>query len=130
MDTEFDNLDHNEIIKKLNHKFPNWINNIVDNYRKDYDYLNSNWVKLCEKLNTTPKKILLVNYLPHPNDKNKNNDILQYSDLLTKHGYVVRRESEFLVQDNLIFPTEDLYNYMINIPKLKPFLPTKWVKNL
>ena len=57
MDTEFDNLDHNEIIKKLNHKFPNWINNIVDNYRKDYDYLNSNWVKHCEKLNTTPKKI-------------------------------------------------------------------------
>ena len=58
--------------------------------------------------------------------------LLQYSDMLIKLGYVVRRNNEFVKCDNTnnIIPTEDLYNYMINIPKLKPLLPKKWVKNL
>ena len=57
------NLNHEEIITKLNLKFPNWIEDICDNYREDYPHLINNWKIICKKIGTTPKKILLVSEL-------------------------------------------------------------------
>jgi len=132
MEEEFQNLTHEQIIDKINKKFPNWIEDICDNYRSDYPHLISNWYAICDKLETKRAKILLVKNLPHPNEKNINKEILQYSDILIKLGYVVRRSNEFIKCNNTnsIIPTEDLYNYMINVPKLRPLLPEKWVKDL
>ena len=132
MEEEFKNLNHEQIIEKINNKFPNWIEDICDNYRSDYPHLISNWNVICEKLDTKCAKILLVSNLPHPNEKNINKELLQYSDMLIKLGYVVRRSTEFNKCENTnnIIPTEDLYNYMINVPELKSLLPEKWIKNL
>ena len=79
-----------EIIEKT---FPGWLFMSLDCYSKDYPHLQKNWEVLCSKMNTTPKKIILVKEI---NFEEKDNAIINVCEFLTKNGYVVRRMEEFI----------------------------------
>ena len=48
-------------------KLPEWVVNVVDDYAPEYNELTVAWQKLCDKVKTTRKKILIVQYLPIEN---------------------------------------------------------------
>lgn len=73
--------------------FPNWLVLSLTGYSKDYPHLHRNWETLCEKMNTTPQKIILVNDIVFGESPTTLNKICEY---MTLHGYVVRRAGEFI----------------------------------
>ena len=76
----------------INKYFPNWIVCSLPRYSKDYSYLDRNWQNLCTKLETTKKKIVLVQNIFFDSQHSVINKI---AETLTKRGYVVRRVDEF-----------------------------------
>ena len=131
MEEEYNKLQkfsEKELLEYIDSKLPNWVEHIANEYRDDYPHLISNWKKLCKKMEMKPTKILLVSQIPAPKDSNCNKLILRYGDILTRLGYIVRRSSEFTIckTTDKVIPTEDLYNYMINIPQIRNLLPNKW----
>ena len=91
---------------------PNWITNVIDNYSDDYNYLIQNWKLICNGMNVSPQKILLVNHLPTNKDDKDFLKINFISDLLTRNGYIIRRNNEFISCRNCLkaIPSESLYN--------------------
>jgi hypothetical protein len=79
--------------KFIENKFPNWLVCSLDNYCNDYPHFQKNWETICNKLNTSPKHIVLVNKI---NFENKDDPLLEICEFMTKNGYVVRRYEEFI----------------------------------
>lgn len=73
--------------------YPNWLLLSLEGYSKDYPHLQKNWETLCAKLNTKPRKIVLVNEIIFGETPNTLNKICEF---MTKNGYVVRRSNEFI----------------------------------
>jgi hypothetical protein len=73
--------------------YPNWLVLSLEGYSNDYPHFQKNWETLCQKINTTPKKIVLVNNIEFKNDPTELNKICEF---MTMHGYVVRRTNEFI----------------------------------
>ncbi len=76
----------------INKYFPDWIVHSLPRYSSDYSYLDQNWQRICDKLNVSKQKIVLVSDITFDSD---HSTINQIAELMTKHGYVVRRQSEF-----------------------------------
>lgn len=74
-----------EYIKKYISK---WIVSILDDYSNDYNVLKYTWTKICDQLQVSPKKIIIVNDIPL--EHNKYSIIISICDTLTKHGYLIR----------------------------------------
>lgn len=116
-----------EVIKKI---IPNWIIKRTDFYVKKYDNLQHNWVKVCTEWKTTPKEILLVEYIPNI----ENEDFEKYSilkriiDSLTFNGYVVRSINDMTTckKCNGAMLTETAYNFFKQINKDKNI--SSWTK--
>ena len=122
-----ENLNHEEIIVKINKDLPNWIVSIAQEYDTNYPHLKKNWDLICKKLNTIPKYIIIVNHIPHIKDKNADMKILDYCSKLTKIGYTIRREQELMIAKNgKIIPTRPMYDYMCKSPNLREFMPKIW----
>lgn len=110
---------HNTIIHKLVHcdsstniyeyaqaLLPNWILHVCERYVDEYNMLQTNWINLCTQWKTTPKRILIVSFLPSREEFEK----LGHSDsetsrstyqilatccnMLTANGFVIRAYTE------------------------------------
>jgi hypothetical protein len=85
---------------------PNWILHTCRQYVNEYELLQKNWEQLCNQWNTTPKRILIVSFLPSreefeklsPSNSSTNIDTFQIiatcCNKLTAHGFVVRAYTE------------------------------------
>ena len=113
-----------EIKKIFDNYYPNFIKNIFDNYSDDYPNLKSNWDTICKKCNTTPKKIILVEEINLVDFKN-NKLINIYNEILTRVGFCVRKEKDFIGCKvcNKAIPCIELYNILkVN----GNYIPNKW----
>ena len=97
---------HEEILKKLlevktygevyeiiKETFPDWIIGHTKKYSTDYPHLQKNWEFLCKKFNTTPKEILIVDYV---NEGPEFKVLNTFCELMTVAGYCIRRKEEFI----------------------------------
>ena len=82
-----------EVEKVIETYYPNWLVLSLDEYSTDYPHFQKNWVTLCDKMKTTPKKIILVSDIEFGDTPTVLNKICEF---MTLHGYVVRRTSEFI----------------------------------
>jgi len=85
---------------------PGWILHTCDGYTSEYSILETNWKNLCNEWKTTPKKILIVSYLPSQEEFQKlqspvidpSEDSFQMiatcCNRLAANGFVVRAETE------------------------------------
>nr|QBK85313.1 MAG: hypothetical protein LCIVAC01_01220 [Iridovirus LCIVAC01] len=89
-----------ELINSINSVYPSWIVQIIDNYSRDYPHLIKNWDTICKLTYSQPEKILLVDTLWYDaiavNRKCKYELLKTACDILTKKGYCVRRQGEFV----------------------------------
>jgi hypothetical protein len=74
----------------MEEKYSQYIICSFNKYSDDYPHLTKNWKFICNNLNVTPKKILLVDDI-----KFNGSNHLIYENL-TKEGFVVRRKDEFI----------------------------------
>jgi len=73
--------------------YPNWLLLSLERYSEDYPHLQNNWLRLCQDMQTEPKKIVLVNEILFGDTPTTLNKICEF---MTKKGYVVRRSNEFV----------------------------------
>jgi hypothetical protein len=89
-----------ELINSIKNLYPSWIVGIIDNYSQDYPHLIKNWETICEMTDSQPQKILLVESLWFDavavNREGKYELLKTACDILTRKGYCVRREGEFI----------------------------------
>lgn len=122
-----ENLNHDEIIAKINKDLPNWLVSIAKDYSKKFPYFIKNWNLMCKRLKTTKKYILIVNQIPHIRDKNADTKIFDYCNNLTKLGYIIRRKQELMLSTNgKAIPTRQMYDYMCKNANLREFMPKTW----
>ena len=94
-------MDHHHIVDN-NYKFNDdmWITHVLDDYCKNYYWLILNHKKFCACIKTTRKQILLVNFIPTPENSNIDepaaNMIHLMMERLTKEGYVVRLNTDLI----------------------------------
>lgn len=82
-----------EVEKIIEQSYPGWLILSLNGYSKDYPHLENNWKTICSKLNVQPQKIVLVRDIIFDKENSQLNNICEF---ITKHGYVVRRYTEFL----------------------------------
>lgn len=94
------------LIKKT---FPDWLVSYTNAYCPDYKHLPRNWEAICKQNNTTPKTIVFVKDVSFAkggsgggmaarrSTSHLNEEFVKqtFCEMMTKKGYVVRRESEF-----------------------------------
>lgn len=73
--------------------YPNWIVGFTDFYSSDYPHLQSNWETVCRKIGVGRKLIILVDDITFDNNYS---NILTVCELMTRNGYCVRRQTEFI----------------------------------
>lgn len=94
--------------------YPNWIIDVIEKYSLDYPNLNSNWMTVCKKCNTTPKKILIVCQICLID---KEHVLLNtFCELLTRSGFCVRKYDDFVKckKCSRAIPCIELYNVLKN----------------
>ena len=111
-----------EIQQFISDNLSGWFIHLLEGYSNDYRYLQDNWKIICDKINTTPKKIVLVDDIKF----DKDHTFLQTCcEVMTKRGYVVRRASEFIVCPTCFkaIPCKDIHHLM---KEKKLPVPTDW----
>lgn len=100
-----------DVIDKINETFPTWILGNLPKYSDDYSHLTRNWTIVCNKASTTPKDIIIVQYMIF----DESHGIIRlFAEILTSFGFCVRRVHEIgkcSVCDNGI-PTVELWKLM------------------
>lgn len=81
-----------EAQRLIEQHFPGWLVSSLDKYGSDYSYLQRNWEVICQRINTTPKKIVLVADIKFDDEHKGVNAVAEF---MTRNGYCVRRISEF-----------------------------------
>lgn len=71
--------------------YPNWIKGVMTDYSNDYPELKKNWYEVCEKNNTSPKQIMLVDFISFDPQYSL---ISIFSEILTLSGFCVRSKQE------------------------------------
>ena len=114
-----------ELIDGIQKLLPGWIVNIVDDYAPEYNELTVAWQKLCDKVKTTRKKILIVKYLPIENKTPNDKYINIIADILVSKGYLIRRQAELIVCKitGLALLSRKMYEHF---KKHNAFMPEKW----
>ena len=125
-----------EIVKIINEIIPDWCFKLLDDYSVDYPHLKDNWNHCCERIETTPNKIVIVRDIPTERDTLNFRHIHTMCDYLTKLGCVVRRMDEIIECSvcNRALPTRVLYDAICNLDtdnvqrliQIKSVLPDKW----
>jgi hypothetical protein len=116
-DGEEMNLD--DILKLIHEIKPKWIKLTHNSYSTDYPHLTLNWHHICKTINTTPKKIVLV-------EKIQDNIDNLFCETLTTIGCVVRPITHFITCQKCcaLIPSNEMYNLLtkkskdIKIPKV------------
>jgi hypothetical protein len=98
-----------EIMMKI---WPQWIVGFLDEYSDDYPSLTQNWLELCGKLKTTPKQIVVVQYICF--DKPDYNLNRLFGETLTRCGFCVRQQNEIVPCPGCkkALPTDHLYELL------------------
>ena len=74
--------------------FPRWILVRLKDYAPEYKVLQDNWFRLCAQWQTSPRQILLVDFLPEQMNFAEHKILGLVCNLLTKYGYVIRNKTE------------------------------------
>lgn len=113
-----------EIQSTIEKSLPGWLIYSLDKYSDDYIHLQLNWENICEKLNTNPKKIIIVEDIYFDRDHLLINI---FCERMTREGYVVRRKCELqkCTICNSAIPTFLLYE---NMKYNKIIVPIKWTR--
>jgi hypothetical protein len=116
-----------DVFKLIYSTFPNWIIDSYESYSTDYEILQNNWLQTCIKLNYIPQKIIMVDKLNQPSQKQdelQNQYILisTFSEVLTKMGFIVRSKYDIIscVVCNKVLLSELLYNSIESSHFIKP----------
>ena len=111
---------YGDIYNEIINIFPSWIVATSNKYADEYTSLTQNWKCLCDRLNTTPYCILLVEYLNF--DTQRYQILNMICEVLTSLGVCVRRADEFILCDicNSALPNKDVYK------NLKGNKPANW----
>lgn len=109
--------------------FPDLIKKYTRGYCKDYPHLIATWFALCQAINTEPKGIALIEFVPPSikDDIDENYSLLRkFLDTMTANGFVARRIEEFFLCDNceLAIPSYSLYKILKYIKPDK--VPVNW----
>ena len=114
-----------ELMNGIQKLLPGWIVNIVDDYAPEYNELTVAWQKLCDKVKTTRKKILIVQYLPIENKTPNDQYINIIADILASKGYLIRRQAELIVckRTGLALLSRKMYEHF---KKHNAFMPEQW----
>lgn len=104
-----------EVIKYIQEKHPQWIVGMFDAYSDDYSELTENWCKLCDTFKAKPQRIIIVRSF-------ELDDHYSYAELLTRTGFVIRTQFEFIPCSvcNKILPTEEIYRKLKEARKRVP----------
>ena len=119
-----DSKTHGDIFAIIKRVFPSWILGASNSYSLDYPHLQSNWIKVCEKIDTQPTKILIVDFI----DCDESHTLIPiFCELMTRAGYCVRRKEEFISCPHCekIIPNLEIHKKMI-LRKLN--IPPEWSK--
>lgn len=73
------------IIKLIDEMYPSWIKKTYKRYSNPTEM--KNWATVCKAVNTTPKNIIVVDFIFF--DKNKYSNILLFADLLSSAGFSI-----------------------------------------
>jgi hypothetical protein len=118
-----------EIRELIGQIFPKWIKGFYTTYSQDYPSLIFGYVSYCKLLKTTPKGIILVDFIPteeEAKDPNcKYTVLLKYLDTMTVNGFCVRRSIEFFpCTCQALIPSKNVYS---NLAFTKPdSVPKNW----
>jgi hypothetical protein len=113
----------------INEVFPGWLICHLYGYCDDYPHFTTNWEKICDKIGTTPKFIVLVNDIEFTESPTLKNKICEF---LTMYGYCVRRREEFLPCGSCekAIPCREIWNLLkqhnTNTPNSGIVLPEVW----
>jgi hypothetical protein len=75
---------------------PNWILHKSKHYIPEYSNLEQNWYQLCQRWNTEPKHILMVQCIPPQSEIYQYTILHTFCNLMTKSGFVIRTQSQVI----------------------------------
>jgi hypothetical protein len=101
---------HDQLLKYVEEILPDWISHFISSYSHDYNFLSKNWEFICNDLKISPQKILLVKFLPSNKDSTDFLKINFVCDILTRKGYIIRRNTEFRA---IRFAQAREYNFLL-----------------
>lgn len=84
--------EHAEVKALIEEVFPDWFLYWIPKYSEDYPSLKINWERICHMSKTTPKFIVLVEWIEFTD---QHTVLRAFADRMTHQGYVVRRREEF-----------------------------------
>ena len=103
--------------KIIDKYFPDWIKASTPVFSSDYLFMEKNWKQVCTEGKTTPKRIVIVEFL----SLDPEYEIIQILwDILTKMGFCVKSVDELVLCKNCrcALPTEKYYRALgILIPE-------------
>jgi hypothetical protein len=85
-----------DTVNYVNVKLPGWVVYTCPDYADEYHMLRSTWHQLCATLSTTPKLILITQFVPFPNHLENHKVMDQLCDKLARFGFCVRRSAEMI----------------------------------
>jgi len=123
---DFNKLDADkEIMAALEKLLPEWLVETAPRYAKEYDELNISWDKVCKKIGTEKRKLLIVKYLPIKADSDSDKYINNIADILVGHGYLLRRTVEVVLcpKTGYALVSKKMFEYF---KKYNNIFPEKW----
>ena len=111
-----------DVKKLMDSIFPTLFITVMNSFCDDYPHFNNNWKTICEKSNTFPKQIIILD-----NYSEKCTLIKVFAECFTTAGFAVRRKCEFIPCENCqkAIPSETIYKTL----KEKNFeVPENWSK--
>jgi hypothetical protein len=107
-----------EVLIHIQEKHPGWIIGMFDAYSDDYSELSDNWRRICETFKTQPQRIIIIRSF-------ELDDHYTYAELLTRTGFVIRTQFEFIPCSvcHKIIPTKEIY---AKLKDAKKRLPDVW----
>ena len=111
-----------DLKKILDEVYPSWFQGILPDYSPDYPELKKNWLDVCKKNNTTPKEIMMVDFISFEKEYSLINI---FSEILTLSGFCVRSKQEIFPCKicNKAIPQLHIYNLL---KKTHTNLPEYW----
>jgi hypothetical protein len=114
--------EQSEIYEYISFIFPGWILHSTDHYSDDYDYLENNWKQICDLGKVKKAQIVLVDFI----DFQENLILIKlFCEIMTRHGYTVRRKEEFIGCSKCGKGIATSYLWKIMFQKGLP-VPNKW----
>lgn len=104
---------HEDVVNIINKTFPNWIIGWPKRYCTDYPHFQNNWKFICNKTNSTPLSVIIVDNVVF--EDNNFRLLRMFSELLTIFGHSIRRNTEFIgckICGDAI-PNKDIYNQLV-----------------